>query len=290
MRASIPTSDNRELSAQLFLPEHEDTTLPAVVIHPATGVHKGLYAACAQYLADHGIPVLTYDYRGTNESALPSDYKDKNIGMSDWMLCDVPAANRFLRSRYPDRKIVAIGHSVGGHGQLVSFQDEPVDAIALVASHAGITRLIPPLPERLKVGFVFNVFTPLTARFLGYVPVDKIGMGKPVPAGIMLQWRHWTRMPQYFFDDPNFPDQGTPLPQRFAKVTAPVLSIVLNDDPWATREASDVLLRRLTGASVEKRDISPASIGAKEIGHMGFFRSKSKDLWEGLYEWVVKAT
>ncbi|MEK0372687.1 alpha/beta fold hydrolase [Corynebacterium mastitidis] len=287
MLASIPTSDDRELSARLFLPGRENPSLPAVVIHPATGVHKGLYSACAQHLADRGIPVLTYDYRGTNESALPGDYKDKTIRMSDWMLYDVPAANRFLRSRYPDRKIVAIGHSVGGHGQMVSFCDEPVDAIALVASHAGITKLIPSRLERLKVGFVFTVFTPLTSRLLGYVPVDKIGMGKAVPAGIMLQWRHWTRRPGYFFDDPSFPDQSIPLTRRFAKVTAPVLSIVLSDDPWATRQASDVLLDRLTSAEVEKRDITPASIGAKEIGHMGFFRSKNKALWEELYEWVV---
>lgn len=287
MDTTIRTSDKRELSAELFLPEQEDRSLPAVVIHPATGVHKGLYVSFATYLMERGIPVLIYDYRGTNESTLPGDYKNKNIRMSDWMLEDVPAANRFLRSRYPDRKIVAIGHSVGGHGQLVSYQDEPVDAVALVASHAGITKLIPSLPERLKIGFVFKVFTPLAFRLLGHVPVDKIGMGEPVPAGVMLQWRHWTSMPQYFFDDPHYPDQGTPLTQRFAKVTAPVLSIVLTDDLWATRRSSDVLLNRLSSATIERRDIRPEQHGLKEIGHMGFFRSKNKILWEDLYRWMA---
>lgn len=289
MRLTFQTSDNRKLSAQLVLPKEDNADLPVVVLHPATGVHMGLYLGLSKYLAERGIPVLIYDYRGTSESALANDHKDKGLLMSDWMLYDVPAATRFLRSRYPDRKIVAVCHSVGGHGQLASFQDESVDAIALIASHAGITRLIPPLAERLKVGFIFNVFTPLTARLLGYVPVDKIGMGKSIPVGVMLQWRNWTRKHSYFFDDENFPDRGTPLPQRYAKVSAPVLSIVLDDDPWATREASDVLLDRLTGTQVEKKDIGPSSIGVKEIGHMGFFRSKSKALWEGLYEWIRNA-
>jgi|GEM_PF-6128164 len=61
----------------------------------------------------------------------------------------------------------------------------------MVASHAGITRTIRTAAERAKVWTIFNVVTPLCAKLMGYVPVDKLGVGKTIPLGVMLQWRRW---------------------------------------------------------------------------------------------------
>lgn len=71
--------------------------------------------------------------------------------MSDWIIEDVPAATRALKGRFPDAK------------------------------HAAV--------ERAKVWAIFNVVTPVCARLMGYVPVDKLGVGKTIPLGVMLQWR-----------------------------------------------------------------------------------------------------
>lgn len=290
---TFTTTDGRTLTGRLYLPGvdslAENAVQPddgVVVIHPATGVHMMLYAGSAAFLAQQGTPTLIYDFRGTGRSCQPSDKKDTSIRMSDWMLFDVPAANRFMRQRFPSLRLCAVGHSVGAHGQLASQIDEPVDALAMIASHAGITRLIPPRMERLKVGFIFNVLTPLTLRILGYVPVDKMGMGRSIPAGVMKQWSQWSRRPNYFFDDDGFPSQGTPLTQRYANVEIPVFSIIFTDDPWATRQAANVLIRRLTGATITTRDISPADIGTATIGHMGFFRSANKALWPDVAGWL----
>lgn len=286
---TFPTSDGRQINGQLYRPAELTDDQPAVVIHPATGVHMGLYAKFAEYLAEQGMPALIYDFRGTGKSEQPGDLSDKSLLMSDWMLLDVPAANRFMRKEFPARRLVAVGHSVGAHGSFMSFADEPVDAIAAIASHAGITKLIPEAKERARIWTVFNVITPLTARVLGHVPVAKIGMGRDIPVGVMTQWSRWTRKPGYFFDDKDFPGQGHTPQERFAKVTAPVLSVVFTDDLWATREASDVLVDKLSGAEVERRDISPESIGVKSIGHMGFFRSANRQLWPAVAEWVQQA-
>lgn len=288
-KVTITTAESRVLSGRLFQPGAPEPDAPAVVVHPATGVHMGLYVKFAEFLVGKGMPTLIYDFRGTGESAQPGDLKDSSLLMSDWMLVDVPAANRYMESTFPDRKLVVVGHSVGAHGQFMSFQDEQVAAIVAIASHAGITRLIPEFKERARVWTVFNVITPLTSRVLGYVPVARIGMGRDIPLGVMKQWAKWTRKPRYFFDDADFPDRGTPPARRFEKVDVPVYSLVLTDDLWATREASDVLVDRLTGADVERHDVTPESIGVKSIGHMGFFRSANKRLWDDVARWLLAA-
>lgn len=282
----LPTADGRHLSGQLYAPDASSEDLPAVVIHPATGVHMGLYSKFADYLAELGMPALIYDFRGTGSSREEGDETDQSIRMSDWMMEDVPAANRFMRKEFPGRSLVAVGHSVGAHGQFMTFQDEPVDAIVAIASHAGVTATIPSRLERAKVWTIFNIVTPVTARLLGTVPVEKFGMGRSLPVGVITQWAKWTRMPGYFFDDTDFPGRGTAPAQRFAAVTGPVLSVVFTDDGWATRKAADALVDKLSSAAVQRRDISPESAGVESIGHMGFFRSANRVLWRDVAVWI----
>nr|WP_298075893.1 hypothetical protein [uncultured Corynebacterium sp.] len=188
--------------------------------------------------------------RGTGESAQSGDRSNRGIRMSDWIIEDVPAATRALKGRFLDAKHAAVGHSVGAHGMLVSQHEEPVKAMVMVASHAGVTKTVRTAVERAKVWAIFNVVTPVCARLMGYVPVDKLGVGKTIPLGVMLQWRRWASQGQYFFEDPEFD-----LAERFAKAEGPVLSVVMNDDLWVHRGAVDILTDRLDRADVVKRDI-----------------------------------
>lgn len=203
--------------------------------------------------------------------------------MSDWIIEDVPAATRALKGRFPDAKHAAVGYSVvGAHGMLVSQHEEPVKAMVMVASHVGVTKTIRTAVERAKVWAIFNVVTPVCARLMGYVPVDKLGVGKTIPLGVMLQWRRWASQGQYFFEDPEFD-----LAERFAKAEGPVLSVVMNDDLWVHRGAVDILTDRLDRADVVKRDIEEGEGAANgPVGHMGFYRSKHKDLWPEVAEWL----
>lgn len=282
---TINTDDNHQLTGELLLPEAgKEDTRAAVVLHPATGVNQHLYRKFAEHLTGLGWPTLIYDLRGSGLSEQPGDAKNKDMKMSDWIVRDVPAATRWLQERYPDRKILAVGHSVGAHGMIASQRDVHADAMVMVASHAGITRLISTFAERLRIGTVFNVVTPLTYRFLGYVPVEKLGMGKSIPAGVMHQWSKWTRKSDYFFSD-----ESLDFKQRFNDATGPLLSVVVTDDQWANRKAVDVLTDQATNAQVEKVDIK-AGKGTENgpVGHMGFYRSKNSQLWPIVTDWLAK--
>lgn len=146
-----------------------------------------LYRKFAAFLASRGWAGLIYDLRGTGESAKPGDKSNREIRMSDWIVKDVPAATRALKQRFPHAKHVAVGHSVGAHGMLATQHEESVEAMVMVASHAGITRTILTAAERAKVWMIFNVVTPVCAKLMGYVPVEKLGVGKTIPLGVMLQ-------------------------------------------------------------------------------------------------------
>ncbi|HIW95393.1 MAG TPA: alpha/beta fold hydrolase [Candidatus Corynebacterium gallistercoris] len=188
---TFTTADGHQLKGHLIAPgepAEEAVASPqkiATVMHPATGVNQHLYRKFAEYLATKGWPTLIYDLRGSGLSAQPQDNTDKTMKMSDWILKDVPAATAYLKSRYPDHRHVAIGHSVGAHGMIAIQDEQPVDAMVMIAAHAGITKLISTAAERAKIWVVFNLVTPLTARTLGYVPVEKLGIGKQIPVGVM---------------------------------------------------------------------------------------------------------
>ena len=54
--------------------------------------------------------------------------------MSQWILNDVPAATEWMKQRYPDRKILAVGHSVGAHGMIATQREQQVHAMVMVAA------------------------------------------------------------------------------------------------------------------------------------------------------------
>ncbi len=328
-RGSFNALDGHPLTYQLFEPEGSEGGAGiadqgssqgggqggvAVVLHPATGVNLHLYRKFAEYIVEtHGWPVLTYDLRGSGESAQPGDERNRNMRMSDWILLDVPAALDFLGELFPGRMKVAIGHSVGAHGMFATQAEHPADVMVQIAAHAGITKLISTRAEQLRIGAIFNVLTPIFSRVLGYVPVERLGVGKSIPVGVMLQWARWTRDPRYFFGDAEFD-----LQERFAAARGRLLSVVFSDDLWANRRASDVLTDELVNVDVVKRDIvagapidasggaapggaasgdaapgdaAPGGVGERrnprQIGHMGFYRSANAVLWPQVMEWVA---
>lgn len=251
-----------------------------VVIHPATAVPERLYSGFAEYLAEQGFVVLTYDYRGMGRSG--SARQHRGIRMRDWMDQDVPDVAEWAARRYPQLQRFAIGHSVGAHALALGFGVDGVSAMVSIASHAGVTATVSGSLERAKVWLVLNVLGPLTARVLGYVPGRKLGLGEDMPAAAMLEWSRWSKLPGYFFDDPSM-RAG----ERAAAVTVPMLSIGFSDDPWATPQQIEAITSHMTHAEVERRTYSPSDFGVPAIGHMGFFRRGLRDgLWPEVAAWM----
>jgi predicted alpha/beta hydrolase len=64
-------------------------------------------------------------------------------------------------------------------------------------------------------------------------------------------------------------------------------AICLADDPWATPAAVDLLLSGFTGTTPQRVDVQPRNVGARAIGHFGFFRPEHRTmLWRDAAEWL----
>lgn len=261
--------------ARVWEPPAPHATL---VVHPATATPQRFYTGFAQFAAAEGFAVVTYDYRGTGQSGEPRDFPA--VRMRDWIQEDVPAVAAWARARYPGLPATAVGHSLGGHALAIGYGLAGVDRFALVASHLGVTRTIPALGERARVWTILHAVGPMLSRTMGYVPGRRLGLGEDMPGAVMLEWGDWARRPGYFFDDPTMQAAD-----RAVAVRARVLAVGTSDDPWATPGQIDALTSRMTGATVQRRTITPAELGLDRIGHHGLMRrGVGEPLWADLVE------
>jgi len=106
---SITAKDNQVLAATLFTPKLANGI--CIQINSAMAVTRGFYRTFAQYLAEQGFTVVTYDYRGIGDSYCKNW---RNITLWQWGELDYPAVTDWLSANYPDHRMVALGHSLGG--------------------------------------------------------------------------------------------------------------------------------------------------------------------------------
>lgn len=255
-----------------------------VLLHPATGVPQGYYQSFAQYLASLGLSVLTYDYRGIGKSR-PARLRGYDVSMSDWIDHDVPTVTAWAQERFPQLPLLAIGHSVGGHALALSPSSAALRAAVMVASHAGASHTIKGWAERQRVRFIMRVLAPLLVALNGYMPNKRLGFGEDLPGRAMTQWRRWTTLPRYFFDDPAMAADS-----RMAQLRIPLLVVSFEDDPWANRRAVQMLVSPLKNARTERWHVDPRLEGMPAVGHMGFFKKRFEQaLWEKVANWLLAA-
>ena len=278
---SITVPDAGTISAT-YWPAREPRAL--VLLHPATGVPQGYYQGFARYLTDAGLSVLTYDYRGIGRSRPPS-LRGYDVRMSDWIDHDVPAVTAWARERFPQLPLLAVGHSVGGHAIALSPSSGGLRAAVMVASHAGASHTIKGWAERLRVRFIMRVLAPVLVALKGYMPNKRLGFGEDLPGAAMTQWRRWTTLPRYFFDDPAMAADA-----RMAQLRIPLLVISFDDDPWANTSAVQMLISPLKNAQMERWHLVPRDVGLASVGHMGFFKKRSEQqLWGRVANWLLAA-
>ncbi|HEX7929022.1 MAG TPA: alpha/beta hydrolase, partial [bacterium] len=85
---TLPARDGFPLAATHF-PAAGRSVL---VIHSATGVPRAYYRAFAEYAADQGMAVVTYDYRGVGGSKPAGGPRQVQATMRSWAELDANAA------------------------------------------------------------------------------------------------------------------------------------------------------------------------------------------------------
>jgi len=263
------------LSGTLFLP----TTAPraALVLNGATGVPQSYYRHFAKWLAqEQDIACLTFDYRDMGASAT-GHVRDSDATMSDWALIDQPAARAEMRRQLPDVPLWVMGHSLGA--LLMPMQDGIDDVARMIGVASGLVRHVDhPWPYQAMARLFWFGHAPLLTRILGYLPGQKLGFGKDMPAPAYWEWRDWCTNKYGYF--PHF-GRGLPFP-NWSRSGAPVKLVALADDvmipPHCVKRLGHVYdVRRVT-----HQVLNPVDYGLKSIGHIGAFAQRNKAAWADL--------
>jgi predicted alpha/beta hydrolase len=255
----------------------DHATPKATVLLPAAmGVKQEFYFAFARWLNAQGYTVATFDYRGMGLSR-PENFAKSLRGfdadLDDWAH-DYDTMLHWLKSRVPHVPLYVIGHSLGAQLPGLLRNQALINGMVSVAAGSGYWRMNAP-PTRRVVLYFWYVLVPLATRLYGYFPGKTLKKVGDLPKGAMLQWRQWCLNPLY-----SMGAGGDAAKSAYGRARFPITAFSFVDDELMTLEGTQSLIDFYHSAPRTIERISPSDVGAKRIGHFGFFREQfSSSLW-----------
>ncbi len=252
-----------------------------LVVAAAMGVPRRYYANFATDMATRGLAAVTFDYRGIGEAATGLRDPAKTT-FQDWGRLDLHAVLEQTFARFPGLPVFLAGHSAGA--QIVGMTP-------LSEKLAGLVFVAGPRPHVSQDRGSYRIFSTLWWYVL--VPLGSLGRWFParrlgfssvdVPAGVTAEWGRWARSPRYLFS----PQHGIDV-SRYPMLRLPLLAFSFTDDLYTPPASAEALLSEYPAARVTRREVRPAEVGARAIGHLGFFREAFRDnLWKETADWVL---
>ena len=274
-------ADGFELPVTLFGAPKPRAVL---VVAAAMGVPRRYYARFAADMAARGITAVTFDYRGIGEAA--AGLKDpRATSFQDWGRLDLHAVLEQVYAKFPNLPVFLAGHSAGA---------QVVGLTPLSERLAGLVFIAGPRPHVSQDRGAYRIFStlwwyvlvPLGSLF-AWFPARKLGFSSvDVPSGVTREWGRWARAPRYLFT-PKFGIDTS----RYPKLRLPILALSFSDDLYTPPASAEALLSEYPNAVVTRRAVRPAEVGARAIGHLGFFREGLRDtLWREAAEWILERT
>ena len=287
MPVRLRALDGYELAATCHAPKTGGAVRRVAVVHPGAGIAAGAYRRFAGFLAQSGIPALTYDYRGIGASR-PRALRGFRAAIEDWSEYDAGGAIAWLRAQHPAAEIVAVTHSIAGliAGGAPNAGEQA--RLIMVGAHTGY---FGDYERRYRVPMtaVWHGLMPALALLMGYFPARRLGLGEDIPARVALQWG----MRRASDLRPAAKDAAMSRVQvvldRCAALQRPALVISVSDDAFATGAGVKRLLSYYPRLfPLEHILYTPADAGTRRIGHFGFFRKRFEPtLWPQVTAWLA---
>jgi predicted alpha/beta hydrolase len=178
-----------------------------------------------------------------------------------------------------------IGHSLGGQLLGLIPNRARIDRVITVATGSGYW-LENTWRTKSVVWWLWFFVVPIALRVAGYFPGKRLRKVGDLPRGVMAQWRRWCLSREYVVGA-----EGERVREAYASVRMPMLSLSFTDDELMSARGIRSLHGLYTNAPVEYRRIAPPDVGAKRIGHFGFFRPQfERTLWPLVSQWLREQT
>jgi predicted alpha/beta hydrolase len=282
VQVRLTAQDGYELCGSFHAAASMQPHRKVVVIHSGAGISSMRYGHLAAFLAQSGIPALTYDYRGIGLSR-PAALRGFRAAMEDWAEYDCAAAISWLRSRFPRAEMLGMAHSAGAWLVGGAHNAAEQARLVLIGGHTGYYGDYAER-YRLPMTVMWHALMPAITRLVGYFPGRRLGLGEDIPERIALQWAG-RRSPEL---RPTGTGPGHARTQmlldRCAALQRPALLVAISDDAFATSAG----IRRLMTHypllfPLQHLQFTPADAGLSRIGHFGFFSRKAgAALWPRL--------
>ena len=278
----LRAADGYELGASLFAAAGAPEPKRVAVVHCGAGIPAAHYRRFASFLAESGIPTLTYDYRGIGESR-PRSLRGFRAGTEDWAEYDCGAAIAWLRRRYPGAEMLCIAHSIAALFVGGAPNSAEQGRLCMICGHTGYFGDYHPR-YRMLMTALWHGFMPAVTLLAGYFPARRFGLGEDLPARMALQWAG-RRTPDLrpAGSGPGF-ERVQAMLDRCASLQRPAVLVTIGDDAFATPGGTKRLLYYYPRLfPLQRIEFSPADAGLRRIGHFGFFRrAAGAALWPRL--------
>lgn len=269
-KLTLTTKDQYQLSAHIFKPEKSNEKI--ILINSATGVKQQVYFSFAQFFADQGFTVITYDYQGIGLSK-PEKMRNFKASMRTWGNEDFKRLTEFVIENFPDYQKFCLGHSVGALIIGMNENSKVFERFIFVATqNAFIGNL--KWKTKLEAFFGFGFAQPFFTELFGYFPAHWFGLGESLPKNCAYDWRTLIL---------NRKSTGKLLLKTndYSKeLNQKVLVLYAEDDVWLTDKGVKSLLNDVyPNLKPNYRFLQTSESEKGEIGHVNFFRSYNKKLW-----------
>jgi alpha-beta hydrolase superfamily lysophospholipase len=190
---TIP-SDGRRLAAWLLHADPPAPARPLVVMAHGWGASHGTVLELARPMLAQGHDALLFDVRGHGRNEVERYVTVRHFRD------DLITVVRYADERFPDRKVVLLGHSLGGAaGVLAAAEGAPIDGLVLIAAPSNVLEVTAEfltdlgLPGGLLVRILRPFWWPkIGGTFLPLTPSRRIRELK-IPI-LMLQPEHDQRV------------------------------------------------------------------------------------------------
>jgi len=275
---TLTTKNNATIHGYWFTPLGlgAKTVKGQIVVASAMGVTQAYYRPVAQWLAEQGYCVLTFDCSGIGESK-NKHLKEYLCNILDWATDDYSAALQFVLDSNFTSPIYWLGHSLGGQVFPLVHNIGQVKKVITVSSGTGYWKHNAP-NLRKKAPLFWYFIMPIATSLFGYFPGKKLGIIGDLPKQVMFQWRRWCLHPEYCVGV-----ESKSIKAKFQQIDVPIVSISFTDDEMLSLTNMQDLHALFENKNKALKNMHPKDLGAERIGHLGFFREKFKDnLWSRL--------
>jgi len=284
----LRAADGYELAGWFHASPGDQSPRRVAVIHCGAGIPAARYRRFAAFLAESGIPTLTYDYRGIGKSR-PKSLRGFRAGTEDWAEYDCGAAIAWLRQRFPRAEMLGIAHSIAALIVGGAPNSTEQGRLVMIGGHTGYFRDYHPRYRLLMTAVWHGLMLAVTV-LAGYFPARRFGLGEDLPARMALQWAGRRKPDLRPAGAVPGADRVQAMLDRCASLQRPAVLVTISDDAFATSLGTKRLLYYYPRLfPLQHIEFTPADAGLRRIGHFGFFgRAAGAALWPRLLAQLVE--